>query len=482
MKILDKYILKSFFAPFIATFFVVLFVLVMQALWLRFDDLAGKGLNFVVLMKFVWYITLISVPTAIPIGILLSSIMAIGELGENYEFAAAKSAGVSLQRLIKPLIILVFFIGSFNFLFLNYVFPNAMFKTKNLILNFKKTKPALALVPGTFNDEIPGYSIKFDEKFGENEDQLRNVLIKDLSAGRGSIKNITAKEGLITTEEGSKYMTLILTDGFYYEDHVDYKNPYNDRKNLPFSKAHFDSYTVNIDISSFSDVDFDSESLKEAHEMYSAAQLLVKSDSLKIKYDEYVLSRADNFYQRIGANKLYQRDSTVFAKLEPEILDNFKSNEQVIVIDNAINSAARTIDNFINVRDTFKNNRKALNMFDIEFFNRISFSFACLVLFFIGAPLGSIIRKGGFGVPMVLGITIFVVYFFISTFGKNMAEESSIPAFWGSWLSTLILLPVGVFLTIRATKDKGRIDIDLLIDKVVKYFDKFAKNKKSLKI
>jgi len=477
LKILDKYILKSFLTPFIATFFVVLFVLVMQALWLRFDDLAGKGLNFVVLMKFVWYITLISVPTAIPIGVLLSSIMAIGDLGENYEFAAAKSAGVSLQRLIKPLIILVFFIGAFNFMFLNYVFPNAMFKTKNLILNFKKSKPALALVPGTFNDEIPGYSIKFDEKFGENDDQLKNVLIKDLSAGRGNIKDITAREGKITTEEGSKYMTLILTDGYYYEDHVNYNNPYNDRKNLPFSKAHFDKYVVNIDISSFNNVDFDSESLKEAHEMYSAAQLLVKADSLKLKYDEYVKSRADNFYLRIGGNKLYKSDSAKISNLEPEILDNFELKEKVIVLDNAIQSSNRSIDNLVNGRDTFKNNRKALNMFDIEFFNRISFSFACLVLFFIGAPLGSIIRKGGFGIPMVLGITIFVVYFFISTFGKNMAEESSIPAILGSALSTIILLPVGIFLTLRATKDKGRIDIDLIFDRVVKYFHKFAKQK-----
>ena len=336
----------------------------------------------------------------------------------------------------------------------------------------------MALIPGTFNDEIPGYSIIFDEKFGENEDHLRNVLIRDLSAGRGNIKDITAKEGVISTEEGSKYMTLILTDGFYYEDHVNYNNPYNDRKNLPFSKAHFDSYTVNIDISSFNNVDFDSESLKEAHEMYSAAQLLVKSDSLKIKYDDYVLSRADNFYQRIGANKLYQRDSTAFAKLNPDILKNFKSHEKLIVVENAVQSSARSLENLINVRDTFKNNRKALNMFDIEFFNRISFSFACLVLFFIGAPLGSIIRKGGFGVPMVLGIFIFVIYFFISTLGKNMAEESSIPAFWGSWLSTIILFPVGIFLTIRATKDKGRLDIDLIIDKLVKYFHKFARTKK----
>jgi lipopolysaccharide export system permease protein len=209
--------------------------------------------------------------------------------------------------------------------------------------------------------------------------------------------------------------------------------------------------------------------------MYSAAQLLVKADSLKIKYDEYILSRADNFYHRIGAHKLYKRDSTSFSKLHPDILENFNTSEKAIVVENAVQSSSRTIENMVNVRDTFKNNRKALNMFDIEFFNRISYSFACLVLFFIGAPLGSIIRKGGFGVPMVLGITIFVVYFFISTFGKNMAEESSIPAFWGTWLSTLVLLPVGIFLTIRATKDKGRIDIDLIIDKLVKYFHKFAK-------
>ncbi|NQV77195.1 MAG: YjgP/YjgQ family permease, partial [Lutibacter sp.] len=175
MKIFDKYILKSFLEPFLATFFVVLFVLVMQSLWLAFDEIAGKGIDIFFILKFLGYLALMLTPTALPIGILLSSIMALGNLSENYEMAAIKSAGISLKRVIRPLIILTLFISALNFVFLNNIYPWATLKQKNLYLNMKKKKPALALVPGAFNTEIPGYSIKFEEKYGEEENLLKNV-------------------------------------------------------------------------------------------------------------------------------------------------------------------------------------------------------------------------------------------------------------------------------------------------------------------
>ncbi|MDP6922822.1 MAG: LptF/LptG family permease, partial [Lutibacter sp.] len=177
MKRFDLYILKSFIQPFFATFFVVVFVLVMQALWLAFDEIAGKGIDLFFILKFLWYLALIVTPTALPVGILLSAIIALGNLAENYEFAAIKSAGVSLSRVIRPLIVLTLFLSSINFVFLNNVYPWATLKQKNLYLNMKKKKPALALVPGIFNTEIPGYVIKFDEKYGAEENLLKNVQI-----------------------------------------------------------------------------------------------------------------------------------------------------------------------------------------------------------------------------------------------------------------------------------------------------------------
>jgi len=477
LKIFDKYILKSFLQPFIATFFVVLFVLIMQALWLAFDEIAGKGIDTVFILKFLWYLALMLTPTALPIGILLSSIMALGNLSEHYEFAAIKSAGISLKRVIRPLVILTLLLSGLNFVFLNNIYPWATLKQKNLYLNMKKKKPALALVPGTFNTDIPGFSIKFEEKYGENENLLKNVQIADLSRGKGKIKVITAKKGIISTDEGSKYMTLTLEDGNYYEEHIKRVVKKEDRTKMPASNATFDKYTINIDISAFNDSEsLKDEKIKEHHGMLSINQLDSISKIQKTGYDQYLANRARILYVNVKAKSLYKyNDSLIDSKLSDTILANFNLNNQGIVIDDAIQSVKRILDRNSNDLKSFKDKRKILNLYDYEYNYRISFSLACLVLFFIGAPLGSIIRKGGFGLPMIMAILIFVIYFFISQFGKNLAEESAISSFLGSWLSTIILLPFGVLLTYRATKGMGIFNIDELFSNIKNLFKKINK-------
>jgi len=474
LKIFDKYILKSFLQPFLATFFVVLFVLVMQALWLAFDEIAGKGIDIFFILKFLAYLGLILTPTALPIGILLSSIMALGTLAENYEFAAIKSAGISLKRVIRPLVILVILLSGLDFIFLNNIYPWATLKQKNLYLNMKKKKPALALVPGAFNTEIPGFSIKFDEKYGEEENLLKNVQIADLNANKGKIKVITAEKGIISTEQGSKYMTLTLENGHYYEEHLNKAISTTDRSRMPASKATFKTYTINIDISSFSDDNsMNDELVKEHHGMLSIVQLDSISKKNKIEYDAYIQNRADIFYNTVNAKKLYKYPDSVLNKnLKPEILENFSLKNKSTVLNESIQLINRTIDRNKYSIKSFKDQRKILNLYDFEFSYRISFALACLVLFFIGAPLGSIIRKGGFGLPMIMAIMIFVIYFFISQLGRNLSEESAISALLGSWLSTLILLPFGILLTRRATKGMGIFNIDALFDKVQKIFNK----------
>ena len=215
---MNRYILERFLAPFLATFFIILFVLIMQTLWLQFDKIAGKGIGMVIILKFLGYMSLMMVPTALPVAILLSSIMALGAMAENYEFAAVKSAGISLQRFVRPLIVLMLALSIANFLFLNYVFPYASLKSKNLIYNMKMKEPGLALVPGTFNTEIPNYSIKFDEKYGKDENLLKEVIIYELKANTVNNKVITARKGEIVSEEGSRYLTLVLEDGYYFCD------------------------------------------------------------------------------------------------------------------------------------------------------------------------------------------------------------------------------------------------------------------------
>ena len=477
MKILNKYILKSFLIPFLATFFIILFVLVMQMLWLQFDKIAGKGIGLGHIFKFLGYLAQMQVPLALPIAILLSSIMALGTLSENYEFAAIKSAGISLQRFIRPLVILMVVLSGLNFLFLNYAFPRAAFKFKNMLLDMQKTQPALALVPGTFNTEIPGYSIKFAEKYGKDDNLLRDVHIYyDLDKGRANTKVIKAKNGEITTEEGSKYMTLVLKDGYHNEDLSEAKKSFREQQNMPATKAHFDEYLVNIDISKLSNID--TKDYKEDREMLSLKQLDYYTDSIKITYDDLIATKAKNFLIRSGIKTMH-KDSTDFSGLNKNVLENYDTIKRISVVNNAIDLSRRTLDDINGFRTTLKNKQKFLNVYNTEYHKRLAFSFACLVLFFIGAPLGSIIKKGGFGFPMIMAIIVFVIYFFISTLGRKMAEASAITAVLGGWLATIILLPFGFLLVRRATKDKGIFNIDLFLQPITNFFKKLFKIKES---
>lgn len=268
----------------------------MVALWGGFDELAGKGIDMNFILKFVGYLALTVVPLAMPIGILLSSIMAVGNFAENYEFAAMKSAGISLKRFMLPLVIVAFLLSCVNFLFLNYVYPHATLKQKNMFNNVKKSQPALALVPGTFNTDIPGYVIMFDEKYGEQKNLLRNVQIFDIKQNVGKTKVITAKRGEIFTEEGSKYMTFILSDGNYYEEHSNQRDKKSDRVKMPASNATFEKYRINIDVSSFSTAGLEDAKYKGHHQMLSLKQLVEFSDSIKITYDQYISGRNRSFY------------------------------------------------------------------------------------------------------------------------------------------------------------------------------------------
>lgn len=478
MKILDKYIIQSFLKPFFATFFVVLFVLVMQFVWLAFDKIAGKGIDVYYILKLLGYTCLMTIPTALPIGVLLSSIMAMGNLSENYEMAAIKSAGISLKRMIRPIVILAVLISGINFVFLNNIYPYASLKQRNLLFNMKKQKPAMELIEGSFNSDIPGYSIYFEEKYGPEENLLKNVRIYDLKGGKNNDICITAKKGEITTESGSKYMTLNLTDGYYFEDHSLSKKFERDKINMEASSAKFDSYKVNIDISSLSNNNLDLEKYKQHYMMLNIKQLDFQSDTLKTKFDTYINTKATAFYNKNNAKELYKKpDSILNRNLNTDILENFNLNAKVSVTQTALANVRSPISSIKSYKNNFKSKRQILNLYDFEFHYRIAFSLSCLVLFFIGAPLGALIKKGGFGLPMVLAILIFVVYYFINSLGKNIAEESSISTVVGGWLATFVLFPLGVFLTRRATKGTTTFNIDRFTMPVKMFFNRLLKRK-----
>ena len=473
MKILDRYIIKSFLVPFFATFLIILFVLVMQALWMAFESIAGKGIGLFFIFKFLYYTALVVSSQALPIAVLLSSIMAMGNLSENYEFAAVKSASISLMRLIRPLILLTFFISVLNFLSLNYVFPYATLKQKNLTNNIKKKTPALALIPGSFNTEIPNYQIKFDEKYGEEQNLLKKVLIYDLSSNKGNKKIITAKTGKIISEEGSKYMTLVLYNGYYHEEFIPKRRSINNMNKMPASNANFKEYAFNIDISKFTDDDLEEEKYTKSYNMLSLGQLKDTIPTMKISYDEYLTSKSNSIYVKLYAKELYQQNDSIDTKqFTPVILDNYDLRGKLDVLNAAINIVKTTTKNIKTDTKNIQWKRKKLNLYDIEFHNRIAFSLSCLILFFIGAPLGSIIRKGGFGLPMILAISIYVIYFFANTFGRNLAEESSLSAIAGSWVSTIVMVPFAFFLTRRASKGMGLFNIDVFLQPLTRLVKK----------
>ncbi|WP_373940824.1 LptF/LptG family permease [Polaribacter sejongensis] len=366
MKILDRYILKTFLVPFIATFLIVLFVLVMQVLWQTFENIAGKGISLPFILKFLYYSTLIITPQALPIGVLLSSIMALGTLGENYEFAAAKSAGISLQRLVRPLVFLTLILSGVNFLFLNNIYPYAVLKQKNLYLNIKKKQPALALVPGSFNSDLPGFQIKFDEKFdeegkdGKEVSLLKKVLIYDLTAGKGNQKVITAESGKIISEEGSRYMTFILYDGYYYQEHVKTAKTNLQRKKMAASNATFKEYEFNIDISSVTgDDDLSKTDHTKNFMMLSLNQLSDTIPDLKASYDEALLLKSKNLYSTVVARDLYQYpDSLKTENIDIDVLENFDLQSKINILNSATTKTERTLSSIKNGQSSIKYKRK----------------------------------------------------------------------------------------------------------------------------
>ena len=333
-------------------------------------------------------------------------------------------------------------------------------------------------MPGTFNTEIPGYSIKFDEKYGENENLLKNVLIYQIEPNRQNKVDITAEKGKIVSEEGSRYLTLILEKGHYYEDMLSGKSSIQEKKKVPFSKTNFDEYKVNIDISTIGNFDPDELKYKTGKEMLSLSQLNYYSDSLETPYEQYIENRAARMMVSLRTAKLV-KDTVADSKLEPFILDNFEENDKEVIMNYAMTLVKGNIYNIDNYKSSIVVKQKIINGYETEYHKRIAFSLACLVLFFIGTPLGSIIRKGGFGLPMIMAIVIFVIYFFISILGKNMAESNTISPFLGGWLATFVLLPFGIMLMIRATRDKGIFNVDAFLQPMNNFFSKIFKFKKS---
>ena len=460
-------------------------IFVLQTIWLYIKELAGKDLDMVVVFKFLAYFMPKLIPLVIPLTILLSSIMVFGSFAENYEFAAMKSTGISLQRAMSGLSVFIVILGFTTFMFSNNVIPWAEYNSLNLRKNIAKLKPAMLLAEGQFND-VGDYNIKFASKSGDKGQYLNDVVIhiKDPADKRKNTTTIKSVSGELIGKETSNVLKLILSDGNYYNDI--YRKNINERKKSPFAKSTFDKYTINIDLSQInSNVDIDDKSYSDRYNMLNLSELDYTIDSLTQKRNTTHKTLSKSLHQRSNINRLKgvniappKKNDSIYSG---EILDLYETKNKVQLLDLALRNIKSTKQIIESKKVEQKLAKSNYNKHIVSFHEKLALGFACIILFFVGAPLGALIRKGGIGLPMVIAIVLFLAYHFIGIFAINSAKSGDFNPILASWFSTLVMFPLGFFLTKRATADKGLFEMGNIIEPLKKVFNIKPKNGVSYK-
>lgn len=486
MKILDRYILTSFLTTFFTVFVILFFIFILQGIWLFIAELAGKDLDAWLVVKFLLFYSPKIVPLVLPLSVLLASIMTFGNFAENYEFAAMKSSGISLGRAMRGLTFFIVALSIVAFFFANNVIPKAEYKFISLRKNIIQRQPAMAIVEGQFNP-IGNFNIKVDKKSGENGEQLTGVTIHKRSKGAGYATIIRSKTGLLKSSEESNLLQLELFDGYYYEE-ISSNNP-AEHKRQPFAKSSFSKQIMNIDLTMLNANDEDEEQIAHTNGMLNIKELNYTIDSLENNYKAESKNIVDNIVKRTNSvlypvnivkkNKLKVKDTTEVAKdsIPKNLLEILKADDKLRVIDIAQNTTSSSDFAVTAGQNDLVNKQKNINGHWHALYEKFVIAFACVLMFFIGAPLGAIIRKGGLGLPIVFAVLIFIIFHFINTFGKKMAQENGIPSFLGAWMSSFVLTPLAVLLTHRATNDIGLINMDNILMPLQKLVSKLFKIK-----
>ena len=467
IKKLDKLILKAFIPPFIATFLVTLFVFMMQILWKYIDDLVGKGLDVFTLIKFIVFASATLVTLALPIAILLSAIMTFGKLGENFELVAIKSSGISLLRFMRPLFFVSIILCFITFLFANYIIPVANLKFAVIYNDIYRKSPAFDLKEGVFYNGFRGYSIKVSEK-EKDKTTLKNILIYEQSYGPQD-NAVISEKGTMTISKDKKFLEFKLKNGTRYEEKGDATGINNE-----FIRLSFKEYTKLFDLGQL-DIQFTPDSFyKNNIRMENLKQLDKNLDSINKtsnRFSKQLQSQMQGSltyfkYQDSGLKSTaIKKTIKTFDALIP---DSLKREVHQIALNNIanINSSMQLL--ATEYDQHIKTKRNIL----LEWHRKFSLSFACMVLFFIGAPLGSIIRKGGLGLPIVVALIFFTLFHLLNTFGEKMVKQDILTPMTGMWMPIIVLTPIGIFLTYKATRDSQLFNQE--------YYYRFAKNSYSL--
>lgn len=458
MKRLPLYIIKSFIGPFFVTLIISLFVLLMQFLWVYLDDLVGKGLDLKIIVEFVVYTLALLMTNALPLAILLASIMTFGDLGENNELLAMKAAGISLYRIVAPVVVLSICLSIGAFFFSNRVIPEAYRKLIALMTSIRDLKPDIVVKEGIFSNDIDGFSIKVGKK-SRSGDMMYDILIYNHTKRKGNIDVTVADSGTMKITKDKKYMILNLYSGVSYNEGED-----NRSKTHPSRRDKFTRETLYTELQGMELERKDEGMFKNSYKALNNNQLLVLEDSLGGEVDklreQYALGLTYIEPVNSSLNQILRNDTAgiITPKLKhyydiDSIMANLNHPAKVEAIQRALNMARNNMRSIQVAEDGIMLSKRNLNRYEIEWHKKYTFALACLIFLLIGAPLGAIIRKGGLGMPLVVSVLLFIFYWIMSTTGEKVARDSASGVWHGVWFSTLFFLPAGIYLLYKAAND-----------------------------
>ena len=457
LKKLDKLILKAFAGPFLLTFAVVQFILLTHTLLKYLDDIIGKDLGTAVLLQLLFYFSVLIVPVSLPLAVLLSSLMTYGNLGEHHELTAIKASGIALTRILRPVLLLTVGLAVGAFWFNETIVPRANLKAYSLLWDVRQQKLALDIREGVFYNGIPGYTIKVDKKTGENGDRLHGVMIYDHTQKSGNATVMLADSGRMFTNPSGSYLNLELYRGHSYVEQPDAQ----DRAGASFIRQAFDKNLVTFSLASFGMSRTKEDLFKENRMMLNISQLHYATDSVqkKLRLEQQQLPRQMNAYYSYirfdtmgrAANRKVEAWQVPGKRLTPVTAP---------IIEQATNRA-RNLQSYANTSaERLNDYARNSALFRIEIYRKYSQSVAVLLMFLIGAPLGAIIKKGGLGVPILISILFFIVYYVVSIMGEKYGREFVMPVGVGMWMSNMVLLPAGLFFLYQAYNDSGLLELD----------------------
>lgn len=499
MKKIDKLITSSFLGPMLLTFLVVVFILLMQTMLKYFDDIIGKDLGVDVISILLFYMAVVMTPVALPLAILLSSLITFGNLGEHFELTAIKSLGVSLVRSLVPISSIVIVITFVAYLSNNYLVPKAALEAYSLLYDIKQKKPALDLREGEFNNSIPHLSIKVDERLSDGK-TIKKIVIYDHRSGLGNREVTVADSGLMYTILNERYLKLELYDGYHYSEGGDQERKMTGGQggNETFTKSKFEKTQVIFDLSSFElsrtdkkwfqsnrvmrnlkELEMDMDSVKGEIQMLRLSSFTVgnqlfgyhqKTDTiglpptlLKLKHGrDSILQTKNPDFQPTSLFRLAEvsLDTAEYAAskkaMDSILIDPLTSNE----LSAALNQARTIKGQLINQTGMTANHMDNYVVFDIQWHKILSNSVACIVMFLIGAPLGAIIKKGGLGIPVLASILFFIVFYVINMLGEKWAKQGLISVPVGIWIANVILFVIGMLFLRQARADVRLFESD----------------------